>query len=200
MRLFYEQSFESFAQQLYQQAVAEIGRYNVRTSPVNTQVEVIMQKNFNTAIPTLVDGGKSTLALEDDQGKEYEEDINANYNNHSVYATGNYTINYNGDSYFFNIQPTNFQEVGANASVGRRALSFKIRTGYVRLELTQEWKDFLRRNAVEVRERIQANLKGLEEDLQNLRPIFEAKVTAYIESRIKYFEDIEKMNNDINPF
>lgn len=200
MRLFYSKTFQSFAEELYQRAIAEIDRYNVRTSPVNVQVKDIMERFYISNIPTLTDGGRSSLALEDEQEREYQENINANYGNINVYATGKYVIDYNGNSDFFEVMPTNFQEVGANASIGRKFLSFKIRTQYVRLDLPENWVQFLKRNALEVREKIQSNLNGLEADLQNLRPEFEAKITAYIENKILKLQKHEEINKNINPF
>jgi len=200
MRLFYKKNVSSIEDDVVKKISNELTQWRISQGEIDARLASIMQVYFNYNVPGLEEGSFGKLTLEDENGKEYSENLNAEYPTHSVYATGNYGLQFSGDKNLFDVKPNSNKELEVSVEIQANFLTFKIRTGYVRLSLTEEWKQFLRDKALQVKQDIEHNLKELKADLNIIRGNVERRVKDLIEKNIQIAKDEEQRNQEITPF
>lgn len=200
MKLFYDKPFATIENEIWISIENRLkGSYKtLKTDMVVTNL--IAQHPIN--IPELGDSKdiKSTVYLEDKNGRVYQPNPNAEYSINGVTAVATFHIPFSGPKDFFSVIPTNRVEVGSNVNVLDNILIIKIPTQYVRLELTEQWTDYIRTTISYIKNNIEENLENLRADRDNFIKGLDNKIREHIKQKQSEISAEEKRNNEINPF
>jgi len=199
--LFHHQKVEQFFADKYERLSIEIEKIDIANiEDINQRANQIADK-YKIAVPTINKGGiTSVLNLEDLNGHVYQENPYASYPKPDIVATATVTVPITGNEDCFGLIPQVYSQNTIPALVSKGSLKFKIRTSYVRLDLTDTWKDFIRNKSVEAVEFIETNLKNLAIDFDKFNTRLLSDIVQALEERQNDWNKRNEINKEINPF
>lgn len=201
MNLFHQKRVEQLFAEIYERLRVEINNIDIaNVEDLNDKSRQLAEK-YKVDIPSIhKDGITSSLNLEDMDEHVYQENAYASYPRKDVVATATFTVPITGDGDFFGLVPTTYTQNSFSALISGESLKFKIRTGYVRMELSEDWKEFIKRTSINAVEQIETNLKNLATDFDKFNTGLFPQILQALEERKKDCIKKKEIERDINPF
>lgn len=201
MNLFRQKRVEQLFAETYERLRVEINNISIPdVEDLNDKARQLTEK-YKVEIPSIhKEGITSSLNLEDSDEHIYQENAYASYPRKDVVATATFTVPITGNEDFFGLLPTMYSQNSFLALVSGESLKFKIRTGYVRLELSEEWKEFIKKTSINAVEFIETNLKNLATDFDKFNIGLFPEILQALEERKKDWIKKKEIDRDINPF
>lgn len=198
-KLFREKPVKNYLQDKINHLKNSIG--NLSLQSVNNRQFIDLEKNFLVDFPVIDTSKlKVTLNLEDPYGRIYNENLNAEYGRPDVFAIATCEIPFTGDAEIFDLFPQLYTSRDYLAEVSLNTIKFKVNSGYVRKDLPDEKKEFVRKCIIEVVQYIEDNLKNLKVPIQNYNDSLSGRIDEFIETKRMAADRGKKINDDLNPF
>ena len=124
-------------------------------------------------------------------------DVNPNKDYPNAYI--HYTIPFSGDSEIFEVRPNTFIPRPYNAEVGSNQLTFILNANYATLDLPEEIRGKLKREANEVITFIEKNLDQVNKAINEFNNTLSKKVAIEIRKRIDQENKMDNLKNDLRP-
>ncbi len=200
MNLFHHERVEQYFGELMEYLRVEIDGLNISNVDIEKKAHELAEK-YEIEVPSINKNGiTSILNLEDSNEHVYQEHPNAMYGRPDVVATATFTVPITGTERYFGLLPSTFSQKTYPALISRGELKFKVRTGYVRLELPDQWKEHIRRTSQDIVEFIEVSLRNLAADFQKYNSNLLPQITEVLNRKKQEWERKQQLDKDINPF